>query len=365
MAKVLLASHSPTLSTGYGRVTRDLAQCLMDAGHAVRAIGAGYAGERNPHGFPIVPSAVNDFGGAVQQVRAEWSPQRLITIGDPWMFDELPTLRRSMNLPWIACFPIDSEPLPDSWKAWINAVDRAIVFSEYAAGIVRAQAGRTAVVMPHGVDHTVFRPLDKAQCKARVGVAGKFVVGTVAANQRRKSLPALIAAFARFARDKPDALLYLHTPIVGEQDLQLILDHHGVTDHTRATLNYDPLVGLCDDDLATVYNSFYVFVLPTMAEGFGLPLLESQACGVPTLATDCSSCTELLPHPLQRVRVSGTEVHARGVARSLIDEPDLTDRLDHLYHDPALRAEIADASLRFAARFGWNQVARPLLDAIP
>jgi len=49
-----------------------------------------------------------------------------------------------------------------------------------------------------------------------------------------------------------------------------------------------------DADLANIYRAFDVFALPTMGEGFGIPILEAMACGVPVVATACSAVTELL-----------------------------------------------------------------------
>ncbi|HEV7301276.1 MAG TPA: glycosyltransferase [Tepidisphaeraceae bacterium] len=295
----------------------------------------------------------------------EVAPQVVLTIGDPWMFDDMPAVRRAHPFSrWLACFPIDSVPIPDLWKAWMCSADGVMVFSRYAADAVRSQASVDAIILPHGVDTARFFPADPIVAKARVGVSDKFVVGTVAANQRRKNLPALFDAFARFARGKDDVVLYLHTPIVGELDLQPLIERFGITEITRATVHYDALHGLSDVGLATVYNSFDVFALPTMAEGFGLPILESQACGVPALATDCSSCSELLPHPLQRIRVRGTEMHANGMVRSLIDEADLADRLDLLYQDRATRDELARRSLRFATACQWKILLAPMIDLV-
>ncbi len=367
---ILIASHSPTLTTGYGRVTREFSKAILYAGHKIRVIGAGYQGEYNPQGFPIFPSSTTDaFGDSIRAQLADRWPDVILTIGDPWMFIDLPAIQatRGINahVPWVACYPIDSRPVPTNWHAWARSADANIVFSEYAARAMKEDAGIVdTIVVPHGVDRSIFRPLDRHASKARVGVTGKFVVGTVAINQQRKNLPALIEAFAHFAGSKTDVVLYLHTLIDGYYDLQHFLDTFGVTHRAKATLGYDPVRGLSDADLSVVYNSFDIFVLPTTAEGFGLPLLESQACGVPALATDCSSCTELLPNLFQRIPVRETVTVNGGMSRSLIDVAELAARLDRLYSDHALREELSRSSSAFATRFDWETVTRPLVRVV-
>jgi len=131
----------------------------------------------------------------------------------------------------------------------------------------------------------------------------------------------------------------------------------GVEPKTRATLNLDPLRGVDDATLATIYNSFDVFALPTMGEGFGLPILESQACGVPALATDCSACSELLPDARQRLGVKGTLIMARNFEQAIVDEEDLTARLEILYANRAVLREMGARSLEFAKGFSWERVA--------
>lgn len=374
MSKVLLATHSPSLTTGYGRVARELCAAMAQAGHDVAALGTGYAGEPHPFPYrllpwgPVPPPPGPQAGAAADPMTLARAidrerPDVLVTVGDPWMFDGLDLLPQRRGVRWVAYFPVDGTPLPRAWARWIRAVDVPIVFAHFTRDVVRDAAGVDCAVVPHGVDTAVFTPADRAAARARVGVAGAFVVGCVAVNQERKNLPALVRAFARFARDKHDALLYLHTAIDGYWDVEELVLRFGVEPRTRATLNLDPRRGVSDQVLATIYNAFDVFALPTMAEGFGLPILEAQACGVPALVTDYSACPELVPDPFQRLRVRDRLILARNFEQALADEDDLAAKLDALYLDRARLAELGARALAFARGFTWAEMSRRFLAA--
>jgi len=364
--KLLLASHNPLLTTGYGRVTSVLARALGDAGYEVVVVGLGYTGEPHDGEYRILPWRAVEAPGELAAALARERPEILLTIGDPWMFEQVPAMPGRRGVKWVAYFPVDGWPLPTAWGEWVRGVDVPVVFCEFSRRVVEEATGIRAAVIPHGVETRVFAPSDKEEAKRRVGVSGAFVVGTVAANQQRKNLPALVKAFAAFARGKEDVLLYLHTRIApgGYWDVFDLVRRFDVEPKTRATLNLDPQRGVSDDVLATIYNAFDVFVLPTMAEGFGLPIIESQACGIPALVTDFSACPELVPDAFCRLRVKETLIMARNFEQAVVDESDITQKLEHLYRDRADLARRSAAALAFAREFDWNNICPQFVELL-
>jgi glycosyltransferase involved in cell wall biosynthesis len=352
--RLLLVSHNPLLTTGYGRVAEVLASSLAAAGHQVAVLALGYEGQAFAGPYRLLrwsaTEAVDEIAAAIDSER----PDVLLTIGDPWMYERVPGFPQRRHVRWLAYFPVDGYPLPAAWRSWVAAVDVPVVFCEFSRRVVTEATAISPRVIHHGVDIATFAPRNKSITKARVGVDGKFVVGTVAANQQRKNLPALFRAFAEFAREKDDVILYLHTRIAGGYwEIDELADRFGIEPKTRATLNLDPLRGVSDDVLATIYNAMDVFVLPTMAEGFGLPIIESQACGVPALVTDFSACSELVPDDLCRLRVKATLIMARNFEQAIVDEADIVAKLERLYADQEELARLGQQSLVFARRFQW------------
>src|SRR4051812_32260913 len=103
MAKILLASHSPALPTGYGRVIRRLAAIFQGAGHQVVVVGSdGMRGQTQP-AFPyrIISCDPAGLEDAVDGAIHEQLPDVLITVGDPWMFETLPESSNVSMVNWI------------------------------------------------------------------------------------------------------------------------------------------------------------------------------------------------------------------------------------------------------------------------
>ena len=322
MSKTLIVSHSPYSSTGYGRVVRGLAGSLLATGNQIVCLGAGTKPTGKPLPYPVFPwkgMSPKTIAEAIKQHRVDV----LLTIGDPWMFEALPAMAERRSIVWLAYYPVDGYPLPDSWKHWAQAVDVPVVFSKFARDVVQTATGTAPELIYHGVNTKTFSPGDRQKAKELAHVAGHFVVGTVARNQMRKNIPALIKAFARFSRDKDDALLYLHTQLKGEFDIAELVRNAGIENKTRITGEIGPDKGVPDHLLATVYRAMDVFVLPTMAEGFGLPIMESQACGTPALVTDFSACPELVPEAIQRLKVKETLTMARNFEQAIVDIDDI------------------------------------------
>lgn len=104
-----------------------------------------------------------------------------------------------------------------------------------------------------------------------------------------------------------------------------------------------------DEDLPAIYTLASCLAYPSFYEGFGLPILEAMACGTPVVASRTSSLPEVA-----------------GGAALLVDPhnvEELTEALDRVLHDEALRAEMRAAGRRQAQGFTWERAARELLAA--
>jgi glycosyltransferase involved in cell wall biosynthesis len=104
------------------------------------------------------------------------------------------------------------------------------------------------------------------------------------------------------------------------------------------------------EDLPPLFAGAAVFAFPSLYEGFGIPVLEAMACGVPVVASNCSSLPEV-----------------GGAAVSYFDPMDadaLAACLVELLTDEALRRARREAGLARAADFSWARTARQTWDVL-
>lgn len=363
--RILWMSDSPTAFTGFGTVTREILGRLAGRpGYEVASLGWGYDGwpyDRDELPYDIYPSAGQPFGrDSAPRALAEFEPDVLVSFGDLWMIDWTRELDSRGRFEKLIYFPVDGEPFPRAWKKVVQDADIAVAYSLYGQRLTREACPETDIHMIyHGVDVETFRPLpDKEMVKERNGLGGKFVVGCVARNQPRKHLPLLIEAFARFCADKGDAMLYLHTdPNDIGWDVLELLRHHGVSDRTSISRFASVDRGVSSEDLNIIYNLFDVMALPTAAEGFGLPILEAMAAGVPVVATGFSACVELVEGRGELIEVKDHLTIGRyNLKQALPDVEDLVHKLDLLYSEPKRRARHRTAALKFAHRLRWERI---------
>lgn len=169
-----------------------------------------------------------------------------------------------------------------------------------------------------------------------------YYVGTL---QPRKNIILLIQAFAQFHKDNPAFKLvitgkkgWLYEEILSESENLGIQENVCFTDY------------IPDEGVTTLYQNAFCFVLPSLYEGFGIPVLEAMANGCPVIASFASSlpeiggeaCLYFNPH----------------------DAKDLQDKLNLLKSDSTLRSDLIKKGKKRTQDFSWETCGRETLELL-
>ncbi|MBC7232032.1 MAG: glycosyltransferase family 4 protein [Chloroflexi bacterium] len=194
------------------------------------------------------------------------------------------------------------------------------------------------IPIPEGVEPH-FHPLPEEQTgewRERLGLGTEKVILHVGHCQPRKNLERLLTALALLSR-KGVAFHFVQVGGVFTPAQRCLLASSGIEHRVRqmSHVSEETLVGL--------YNIADVFVLPSLYEGFGLPVLEAMACGTPVVAANVASLPEVVGDAGLLVNPHSSEAMAEGILRVLTD-PSLADRL-------------RERGLQRARDFTWERTA--------
>jgi glycosyltransferase involved in cell wall biosynthesis len=159
----------------------------------------------------------------------------------------------------------------------------------------------------------------------------------------------------------------------GSTDIEKVLRQYDLHSSTvRYPDQYLESVGFSDQHMARLYNTFDVLLSVSMAEGFCIPLIEAQACGVPVITGEWGATGELLfaGWPVSRQEAEILSICSGGHwYRPQVDA--IADRLEQAYltlrtrrQGKALREQARAGSLQFDADAITNKYWKPFLDDI-
>lgn len=219
----------------------------------------------------------------------------------------------------------------------ISESSKSDIIKEY-----KVSANKVVVVYPGiNVQLNASSYLNMEDLKNKFGINSKYIlfVGTL---QPRKNIVKLIEAFSKLDKD-------LELVIVGRKGWQYeeILsapDKYGVKDKVRF------LDSVTNEDLPSLYKNAEFFILPSLYEGFGLPVLEAMSYGCPVITSNISSLPE-----------------AGGNAALYVNPNDVNDvfsKMKKLLEEDELRKDLIKKGYDQVKKFSWEKSARETLKVL-
>ena len=354
--KILWHSVAPFCPTGYGTQTAIFAPKIAALDQYDLAISSGFGLQGYHFKFQdVLVYPGEDWNRTIYQWakhHGQGEPVTVITLMDVWPLDR--EIYAELNrIGRVACWcPIDHKPVPPPVLDFLQKTDAIpIAMSRFGEAEMR-EAGLDPLYVPHGINTQIFVPRDRKEMRDLMNFPDDpFVVGMVANNQGtsppRKAFSEALMAFSIFQQTHEDAILYMHAESTGFRnglDLGRMAERFEIptkslyfTDGTLMEFGVHPTV------LSNLYNSFDVLLHPSYGEGFGIPIIEAQACGTPVIVTDWTSMPELCGAGW---KVGGTP-YDHAMAEAFWLKPDVDQIIDALEKAYAARG---DLDLRAKAR---------------
>lgn len=245
------------------------------------------------------------------------------------------------------------EVVPAIWRQiYLQGLRRALDRSKVICAVSQATRdellqshdieGSRIVVTPEAPNVTPAGPVDDTLFD-RLGLEGPYVlnVGTV---EPRKNQVRLVKAFVAAGSDLAGySLVLAGVPGWGQEEVQAVIEDLGVGHRIVLTGKVNNL------ELASLYSRASIFALPSLYEGFGIPLVEAMSFGVPSVAGSTPALAELAGDTALLV--------------DALDTDDLAGALVRLAADEGLRERLGQAGRARAGEYTWAETARLTLQA--
>lgn len=415
MANFLLCGDAPNTNSGLARIARDICKHLVMDGHQVDFLGLGWEWawtDDTTFSYPVWPVrdgkefAQRDVLEHVHRLTKDapdcgHTPderpcgcEKKLILWFIWdssrCASSIMAIRheqqkgRFKNVEIWGYYAVDAEG-PGPGGAYtgpaavaVDETDRILAYTEFGARVLKAtrtKPGFKIDNLPHGlsapfIDYDIHKygglmALDDKNIRRWAELHYGKILGAVATNQPRKDLPLLLEAGA-IARDAGaiDAL-WLHTDkLFGNYSLPLFCEAFGwiggknlliTTPYQRDPEGLSSKWKLnTDEELAAMYQACGVTFAPGLGEGWGYPIVESQALGVQCVVLAYAGGSELVPDPMCRVwidqyRWDGGYCLKRPVAQAQVVA-------DHLKSAASTAEENRDKTRALGQRWAWTKI---------
>lgn len=337
--KVLCLLDSPTVSTGFANVARNILKHINDTGlYDITVIGINHTGDyydqtKFPYKiYPAMPQGYSDMYGRGKAFQVLQGKDKQIkppfdiffTIQDHFIIAGTDNIANGFNLAkmikelqkailenknvapdylfnWIGYYPVDGQLAPYWVKKGIAMTDYPVAYTVYGAKeMLRADDDSIKLkdrltIIPHGVDTNIFKPLpDEENKKFRKEFFNghvkddTFLIVNVNRNQPRKDIPRTIKIFAEYKKINPKAFLYLHMKQSDSGgEIWRIASQFGLkegTDMASPDDKFTAMYGFPIEKVNQVYNAADCILTTSLGEGWGFINTEAMAAKKPIIA---------------------------------------------------------------------------------
>jgi len=396
--RIMIFSNSPahpTTNSGYANIVKNLSYELARLGHDIAITGMQTSYEMGNIGkipiYPLLPDfhAVDSLNMQVRQLSLNMKhhgSDLLLCIfqGDSKWYNPFTQI-----VPDKTCWfmPLEGEIIYKNHQVWNDArkVKKVVAMTNSAGEQFRKQGiscetiylgynpklfrkdynkklqEQIIIYFPANNEEIVLPACKLPEWKEKMGI--ECMLGFNAQNFGvKKRIERLIEAYSIFAKDKKDVHLHLHTLPIGVKGLNLleIINYYDIKDKITFSYGNFGSSGWSEHALNILYNQFDIYVSASSGEGFGLPILESAAVGVPQIHPDFAPFNEFLGYDDNKRGLLAKcikQFTSAGEARALVDIQSLAEKMEIMYADDGLRQTLGQNAQKWASQYTWSRCA--------
>jgi glycosyltransferase involved in cell wall biosynthesis len=357
------------VNSGFSVVTHNICNSLHKKCD-LEVFGIRYKKEMpNPYPYKIYPGFTDtDIYGFsyARKVIEDTSPDIIVVFNDDHIVERYISPLYGGNARIVPLFPINMLPLDTERMLGFSVpsynIAGVMTYTNFSKGeILKINPNLNTTAIYHGVDTMTFKPLPDV--KSQFGLKNNFVVGTVGTNTYRKRLDLFLRGFAEFAKDKSDAKCLVHaTNLDMAYDLPFTAKNLGIQGKTILSQKPKDF-----PDMNVLYNLMHVNVNTSLGEGFGLPLVEGAAAGVPVLCPAHGNLIDIWGEDATYIDLKDDEyVAGTKYIGGVIDIKDMVSKLNMFYEN---RTKLEDMGTRALDRanteqFSWEHIADKVYEFI-
>jgi len=418
---ILIMTDSAVQHSGLAQVTRNVFKQIHETEkYNLVQIGWCHNTPKEQVPWPIIPTLLNNgipdpedhYGQkSLWSLVPKLKPAITWVMADPfninWLADH-PSRELTKIIPYVC---VDSHPMHKSWEKLFIGSDAAVVFSEFGRKGVMSAYGIDPVVIPHGVDHKIYKPAAKDEKqKIREDLFGphsdKIIVGTVGRNMHRKNIVLMIPITRALIKGEyiickhckrmhlwrfdpllkagiPDYLcpscgtendrgepvpemIWYYYGALQEQlgwNLHELVNLYGIKDAFLCHKELIPTMGKPEQHMYNVYNSMDLFAMPTMCEGWGLPIMEAMACKIPVVLPRNSAYLDFVDDQCGGLCEYEPSIElAFGLHRAHVQLDDFASKIYMLVKDKDYRKICGEHAYERTLPYTWTKIAEQWMD---
>lgn len=391
--KIGLVSDSPSVTTGFGKTTKNIAQGLVDAGHQVVCFGFKAQGfSFNPQDYPYKIWTVGSTWQDIMKPYLDYEkPDVLFFNSDIYNLKEL--LEHSLVCGWqgpiCGYLVFDGTPV---YKKYLNVLHHFVaiaVSSQAASNYLNKNGFHDLLISPPGVNPGVFYPSQqRVQLRKKAGLADYFLVGVFGRNRERKQLVRVLKALQLLkARRLEDILVYFHCVPNGYWNLSEISSQWDIEEQVLFDKNLlDETKGVSPSPEVALSHETQAASSPCMPSEFTYThrinccdlivnvahtgdvehvIIESQACGVPLAHTDDKGImAEYLGKASIRLVASDVGIGKMGQQLFYVAPETIANAIQEVKTNEELRKQMIREGLENTKKFPWSAMRTMAKDLI-